>query len=133
MTKLFVYGTLQRGHRLNDVLEGLGAEFECQATTVKHYSMLYGGQQSPGMFPVVLNPVNGSPAAPIVGEVYRLPNDFDWEYLDRIEAAYDRTVISENNNEPVYLYVGKPARWQREHDEFTSPHTDGNIYWMLPT
>lgn len=136
MSKLFVYGTLQRGYRLNCVLQEEGAEFETVAATVKPYSMLFGGwsdRGSVGMYPVVLEPVNGSPAAPVVGEVYRMPADHDWRYLDRIEGQYDRTLISRPGEEPVYMYVGKPSSWRGIKREFAKPHVDGNIYWVLPS
>jgi gamma-glutamylcyclotransferase (GGCT)/AIG2-like uncharacterized protein YtfP len=136
MAKLFVYGTLQRGHRLNRVLGDAGAVFETKATTVQNYSMLFGGQDPSGigMYPVVMDPVKGSPAAPIVGEVYKMPDGFNWDRLDAIEGAYDRRVISVSG-ELVYLYVGKKSRWLGSGGQrlaWTKPHSDGNIYWVLP-
>lgn len=135
MAKLFVYGTLQRGYRLNYVLEDMEATFECRAATIKHYSMLFGGNQkgSYNMFPVVIEPVNGSPKGPIAGEVYQMPEDCDWSYLDRIENMYNRTLISDPGEEEVYLYVGKPHSWRFDHGKTTRPHTDGILYWMLPS
>lgn len=135
MAKLFVYGTLQRGHHLNHILLKQGAIFETQAITVKKFSMIFGGWTSRdqiGMYPVVLEQVGRSPAAPIVGEVYKLPDNFDWTYLDRVEGAYDRTMIS-FSGEPVYMYVGKKSHWVGGcRMTWTQPHSDGNIYWLLP-
>lgn len=134
---LFVYGTLQRGHGLNDFLTRQGGKFVGMAHTEDNFSMFRGGFKygSHPAYPVVLaNPAMGQ----IVGELYHLPENYNFHTIDQIEGAYDRTsvnvVAEDGNTYTAYMYIGKVQYWgQNNHkDRLAKPHEDGKIYWILP-
>ena len=87
--RVFVYGTLKRGHGNHALLET--SRFLGEAATLKTYWMI-----TTGVFPIVLDAVPEGFAAPlaIAGEIYHV-DDATLQELDRLERegrSYDRKV-----------------------------------------
>lgn len=109
MAKLFVYGTLKRGYRLNDYLNG--AEFLYEATTLPKYK-LYDNGQFPAIAP-------GKTA--ISGEVFEVPQKL-FHLLDKLERGY-RRIIDKINGEDTWIYIGGDI-----FDQFDFKATDQTTY-----
>jgi gamma-glutamylcyclotransferase (GGCT)/AIG2-like uncharacterized protein YtfP len=114
--RVFVYGTLRRGHRNHFLLET--SDFIGEAATLRHYWMI-----TTGVFPVVLDEVPadfGFPPLAIAGEVYHV-DDATLEQLDRLEdkgRAYDRKVtdVYEGGRKvEAYIYIGVADYWHHRH------------------
>jgi gamma-glutamylcyclotransferase (GGCT)/AIG2-like uncharacterized protein YtfP len=110
--RVFVYGTLRRGHRNHFLLET--SSFTGEAATLRPYWMI-----TTGAFPVVLDAVPadfGLPPLAIAGEIYHV-DDATLEQLDRLEdkgRAYDRKVtdVYEGGHKvQAYIYIGVADYW----------------------
>ena len=82
---LFVYGTLQRGERLNTWLVQGGARFDREAATLPKWRLFDLWGSFPAMVP------GGS--ASVAGELWWV-DDATLARLDQIEGAYDRKVVT---------------------------------------
>jgi gamma-glutamylcyclotransferase (GGCT)/AIG2-like uncharacterized protein YtfP len=114
--RVFVYGTLRRGHRNHFLLET--SSFTGEAATLRPYWMI-----TTGAFPVVLDAVPadfGLPPLAIAGEIYHV-DDATLEQLDRLEdkgRAYDRKVtdVYEGGRKvEAYIYIGVTDYWHHRH------------------
>ena len=129
--RVFVYGTLRRGHRNHFLLET--SNFIGEASTLRPYWMI-----TTGVFPVVLDEVPAdfgfSPLA-IAGEVYGV-DDATLEQLDRLEEkgrAYDRkmTDVYEGGHKvQAHIYVGIADYWHHQHlPAWTIQNKRGELDW----
>lgn len=80
--KLFVYGTLKRGGRLNCWLSG--CPFVGEARTVRGYTLV-----SLGVFPAMVRRPGGGG---VTGEIYEV-DGATLEWLDLVESGYERVVV----------------------------------------
>jgi gamma-glutamylcyclotransferase (GGCT)/AIG2-like uncharacterized protein YtfP len=110
--RVFVYGTLRRGHRNHSLLEMSKSIGE--AATLRTYWMI-----TTGVFPVVLDAVPadfGFPPLAIAGEIYHV-DDATLEQLDRLERkgrAYDRKVTDvyeAGHKVQAHIYIGIAGYW----------------------
>lgn len=110
--RIFVYGTLRRGHSNHALLEA--SKFMGEAATLRTYWMI-----TTGVFPVVLDAVPadfGLPPLAIAGEIYHV-DDATLEQLDRLDRrgrSYDRKVtdVCEAGNDVKWfrgLFAGSAA------------------------
>lgn len=101
--KLMVYGTLQRGHWNNRLLEG--AQYIGKAITRKPYVLYHCG--FPMAVPHSINPER-LPLLPIIGEVYEAGID-NVLRCDRLEGHpdwYQRTkIVAEVNGEEHEVFI----------------------------
>jgi gamma-glutamylcyclotransferase (GGCT)/AIG2-like uncharacterized protein YtfP len=129
--RVFVYGTLRRGHRNHFLLET--SNFIAEAATLRAYWMI-----TTGVFPVVLDAVPadfGFPPLAIAGEIYHV-DDATLEQLDRLEAkgrAYDRKVtdVYEGGRKvQAYIYIGVADYWHhRRLPAWTIQNTRCELEW----
>lgn len=94
--KLFVYGTLKKGHRLHGYLK------DCKYIRTGH---AYGMLLHLGNFPGFLHDNTGMP---VYGEVWEVPNKAELDTLDTIEGHpnhYVRKKIRLAGGEEVWTYV----------------------------
>ena len=129
MHRIFVYGTLKRGHGNNALMRI--SEYHGPAMTVPRYRML-----EPS-FPVVLDDPNGLQVA---GEVYHV-NDWTLAELDRLEGVasgmYTRNVIEivqlggrRRLLLSAYIYVGG-ERWALSRcPAYTRVNAAGALDWQ---
>lgn len=115
--RVFVYGTLKRGHPNSPLLEG--AEFVGEAVTVLTYKAVTVPYRSAGTsFPVIMPDPGGKPVA---GELY-IVDDATLARLDQLERegrAYDRVMIDaelslSNGGRLItqaFVYVGREDRF----------------------
>lgn len=113
--RVFVYGTLMRGHRLNPVLPQSGFVREAQVRGYEMYDM--------GAYPAA---VEGTGAV-IHGELWEV-DDLKLQELDWIEGPYHRTPTVVDD-EPAWIYLwamGHPADagCRRIHDGRWSPESE---------
>lgn len=109
MKRIFVYGSLKRGGFLNDQLLLSGARFEKEAE-LEGYSLWSVG----GMFPAML-PAAGKV---VVGEVWRIDSDFVKNWLDQVEAAYERIPVTLTDGTEAEAYRwNRPDEWLTHHGE----------------
>lgn len=97
MNKIFVYGSLRYGGRLNHIMKRY-ARFLRQAKTKKEFSLI-----SLGAFPALISGGNTE----VVGEIYEM-TDQVLAYLDQIEQhpdGYTRTKIKLSDNSLVEAYL----------------------------
>ena len=129
--RVFVYGTLRRGHRNHFLLET--SNFIGEAATLRPYWMI-----TTGVFPVVLDAVPadfGSPPLAIAGEIYHV-DAATLEQLDRLEdkgRAYDRKVtdVCEGGHKvQAHIYVGVADYWHNRHlPAWTIQNKRGELEW----
>jgi gamma-glutamylcyclotransferase (GGCT)/AIG2-like uncharacterized protein YtfP len=114
--RVFVYGTLQRGHRNHALLET--SKFIGEAATLRTYWMI-----TTGVFPVALDEVPadfGLQPLAIAGEIYHV-DDATLEQLDRLERkgrAYDRKVTDvyeAGHKVQAHIYIGIADYWHHRH------------------
>jgi gamma-glutamylcyclotransferase (GGCT)/AIG2-like uncharacterized protein YtfP len=129
--RVFVYGTLRRGHRNHFLLKM--SNFIGEAATLRPYWMI-----TTGAFPVVLDAVPAnfgfSPLA-VAGEIYRV-DDATLEQLDRLEdkgRAYDRkmTDLYESGHKvQAHIYIGVAGYWHHRHlPPWTIQNERGELDW----
>lgn len=90
--RVFVYGSLKRGHWNYSLLRDYHAEFKGETVTEQRYHMLSGRIQLSGRFPVVMDDDPAPSARPVTGEIYHV-SDECLEQLDRLERvpeSYER-------------------------------------------
>ena len=126
--RVFVYGSLMRGHGNHYLLED--AKFIGPATTVSRYAMMDVG------FPYLINQVEG--AYPAVGELYDLKDDVvTLARLDRLEGVgskhYDRVkgeVVCNGKRYKADYYVKHDDGMGRVYDadQLVQPH-NGVLRW----
>ena len=112
--RVFVYGTLRRGHHNHALLEM--SKFIGEAATLRTYWMI-----TTGVFPVVLDAVPGDfglPPLAVAGEIYHV-DDATLEQLDLLERegrSYDRkvTAVHEAGHKvQAHIYIGVADYWHR--------------------
>lgn len=129
--RVFVYGTLKRGHANHHVLEG--ATFVGEAVTVAKCRLYHAG------FPV-LRKRSERPSdynAPVQGEVYEFTDPAILQRLDRLEGEgrmYHRRVklvtLHNGKTHKAYAYVGDTQFWTRGRYLLRyGPNTDGHYVW----
>jgi gamma-glutamylcyclotransferase (GGCT)/AIG2-like uncharacterized protein YtfP len=110
--RVFVYGTLRRGHQNHPLLEM--SKFIDEAATLRTYWMI-----TTGAFPVVLDAVPadfGLPPLAIAGEIYHV-DDATLVQLDRLERegrSYDRKetdVYEAGHKVQAHIYIGVADYW----------------------
>ena len=110
--RVFVYGTLRRGHGNHSLLEM--SKFIGEAATLRNYWMI-----TNGVFPVVLDVVPadfGLPPLAVAGEIYHV-DDATLERLDRLERkgrSYDRKVTDvyeAGHKVQAHIYIGVADYW----------------------
>ena len=89
--KVFVYGTLKRGFRLNPYMEN--SKFLAE-DTLKGFDIY-----SNGSFPMI---VRGQ--GEVKGEVFEVPVNL-LPILDEIECAYTRTKVNTHQFKGVFVYI----------------------------
>lgn len=116
--KVFVYGTLKRGHHNHHILERHGAKFVGERIVpgfkIDDYS---------GAFPVAWPDVKAN----LSGEVYEINTDC-LDHLDYLESnghMYRRTDLT---GEDTFLYVGVPQFWATRANLLPIIPGDDNIY-----
>lgn len=104
--KVFVYGTLKRGHGNNGLMETAGAKFICETTTKDEYYLVSYG------IPYVVKDNKEYPRGirrhkgKIKGELYDVP-DKNIDILDDLEGHpnwYKRELIELENGEKAWIY-----------------------------
>lgn len=131
MDKVFVYGTLKRGHGNHRLLEGCVHLGEC--ITLQTFVLHNVG------FPVTFFKPKGHP---VMGELYEIPDSIREQVLHRLDRLEGEgrmfrretvRVLPLANTEPAvetFMYVGIPDYWggiyQREQ---TKPDTSGFLSW----
>jgi gamma-glutamylaminecyclotransferase len=135
--RVFVYGTLKRGHSNHALLAT--SRFLGEAATLQTYWMI-----TTGVFPVVLDAVPadfGLPPLAIAGEIYRV-DDATLKDLDRLERegrSYDRKVtdvyevadVSKGRRKvQAHIYVGVADYWHdRQLPAWTIQNTRRELEW----
>ena len=128
MHKIFVYGSLKRGHGNNSLLKGY--KFLGEAQTVSTFKMYDGG------FPYVVDDNIPENEYPIKGELFEVDNE-GLTRLDRLEGVshdhYNRIIVDVaigDAFEDAYMYVASPStiKHVRENRKFVTP-TDGVYCW----
>jgi gamma-glutamylcyclotransferase (GGCT)/AIG2-like uncharacterized protein YtfP len=129
--RVFVYGTLKRGHSNHALLET--SRFLGEAATLKTYWMI-----TTGVFPVVLDAVPadfGHKPRAIAGEIYHV-DDATLGELDRLERegrSYDRKVtdVDEAGRKvEAHIYIGVAGYWHDRHlPAWTIQNTRGELEW----
>lgn len=93
--KLFVYGTLKRGHYNNYLLLDGGATF-IKADKVPDHGVY-------GDWPIA-GPAKG---VNLEGEIWDNISPELWERLDRLESGYNKTQVFTKSGEKVMVYIYK--------------------------
>jgi gamma-glutamylaminecyclotransferase len=129
--RVFVYGTLKRGHSNHALLET--SRFLGEAATLQTYWMI-----TTGVFPVVLDAVPadfGLPPLAIAGEIYHV-DDATLAELDRLERegrSYDRKVtdVSKGRRKvQAHIYIGVADYWHpRKLSAWTIQNTRRELEW----
>ena len=128
--RVFVYGTLKRGHGNHALLET--SRFLGEAATLKTYWMI-----TTGVFPIVLDAVPEGFAAPlaIAGEIYHV-DDATLQELDGLERegrSYDRKVTEVHEagrKVEAHIYVGVAGYWHEKHlPAWTGQNARGELDW----
>lgn len=126
--KVFVYGTLKRGHGNNVLLRD--AVFLGEAWTVPSYIMIGAG------FPVLLE-TNSGHARTVRGELYEFESEGILADLDSLEGEgrmYNRHTIGvrrENgDHDTAFVYIGHPDFWKgRGVQDETYVNPQGELEW----
>jgi gamma-glutamylcyclotransferase (GGCT)/AIG2-like uncharacterized protein YtfP len=129
--RVFVYGTLRRGHHNHALLEM--SKFIAEAATLRTYWMI-----TTGVFPVVLDLVPadfGLPPLAIAGEIYHI-DDATLGELDRLERegrSYHRKmteVFEAGRKVEAHIYVGVADYWHdRQLPVWTIKNERGELEW----
>lgn len=129
--RVFVYGTLRRGHSNHALLEM--SKFIGEAKTLRTYWMI-----TTGVFPVVLDAVPadfGLPPLAVAGEIYHV-DDATLEQLDLLERegrSYDRKVtdVYEAGHKVLaHIYIGVADYWhQRQLPAWTIQNKRRELDW----
>lgn len=112
---IFVYGTLKRGCKRNELLANAGARFSGVAVSShNNYDLLY---TQDGKFPVLFeNTGDKTRAGKIKGELWLVPTSLIQE-LDIVEAngtcfdRVERSFASGNNHINAWVYLGVKSFW----------------------
>lgn len=97
--KVFVYGSLRKGHGNHAVLDHDSVSFDCNAE-INGFAMY-----SLGAFPGCVA-VNSN--QPVYGEVYTVDDDNVWQALDALEghpSFYERHVVTTRKGDDVWIYL----------------------------
>ena len=123
MHRIFVYGTLKRGHGNAHYLQY--SRFLSRGATTRPFMMLDAG------FPVVMDSNRGE-ILPVQGEIYFV-DDRILASLDRLESngrMYNRSVQMIHSEDgdvyPCEMYLGDPGYWSRHQRLY--PQTDHGTY-----
>jgi gamma-glutamylcyclotransferase (GGCT)/AIG2-like uncharacterized protein YtfP len=129
--RVFVYGTLKRGHSNHALLET--SRFVSEAATLETYWMI-----TTGVFPVVLDAVPtgfGHLPLAIAGEIYHV-DDATLGELDRLERegrSYHRKVtevFEDGRKVQAHIYVGVADYWHpRNLPAWTIKNERGELEW----
>jgi gamma-glutamylcyclotransferase (GGCT)/AIG2-like uncharacterized protein YtfP len=129
--RVFVYGTLKRGHSNHALLQN--SAFMGEAATLNPYWMI-----TTGVFPIVLDAAPEGfelPPLAIAGEIYHC-DDSTLQELDRLEQegrAYDRKatdVREAGRTVQAHIYVGVAEYWRhRRLPIWNTPNARGELDW----
>jgi gamma-glutamylcyclotransferase (GGCT)/AIG2-like uncharacterized protein YtfP len=129
--RVFVYGTLKRGHSNHALLET--SRFLGEAATLKPYWMI-----TTGVFPILLDRVPadfGLAPLAIAGEIYHV-DDATLDRLDLWERegrSYDRKVtevLEAGRKVQAHIYVGVADYWHpRQLPAWTIRNARGELDW----
>ena len=134
--RVFVYGSLKRGHWNNPLLRDGQAEFRGETVTVQRYHMLSGRVEGSRRFPVVLDDGPADSARPVAGEIYHVSDECLalLDRLERVPESYRREVadvIEDGDPVKAFIYVGNPARWRRSGwPLWTGVNANGELVWI---
>lgn len=112
MTKIFVYGTLQRGYGNNRCLSN--SEFVAQAVTKDTFALFNSG------FPIAVRDSEKFESLPVIGEVWEV-SDVDLGRCDALEGhpnwyrREDITVLYEDGREEVVQMYVQPNTYNGCH------------------
>jgi gamma-glutamylcyclotransferase (GGCT)/AIG2-like uncharacterized protein YtfP len=132
--RVFVYGSLKRGH-WNSALLG-DAVFKGEAVTEQRYYMLSGSVQGSRAFPVILDDDPALSVRPVAGEIYHVSDErlVQLDRLERVPDSYERKiaeVMEDGHPVKAYIYVGNPARWKRSGwPLWTGVNANGALVWI---
>ena len=126
--RIFVYGTLKRGHYNHRLMDMVGAEFIGEAESVEPYLLMV------ERIPYAIRPSalpEGSPeGTPIKGEVYEVEDNYV-QYIDSLESHpqwYRREranfKLSDGSIVNAWIYLAPDSEY-RPHEQ-TGPITDYN-------
>ena len=135
MHRVFVYGSLKRGHWNNPLLRKLGAVYRGETVTEQCYTMLSGRIGSSPPFPVLLDDYLAQSARPVAGEIYHV-SDACLERLDQLERVPDSytrkmaDVTEEGYPVKAFIYVGNLKRWKRSGwPLWSTVNRNGELVW----
>jgi gamma-glutamylcyclotransferase (GGCT)/AIG2-like uncharacterized protein YtfP len=134
--RVFVYGSLKRGHWNNRLLGDCHAAFSGETVTVQRYQMLSGSVEGGRRFPVILDDDPAESVRPVSGEIYHVSDECLalLDRLERVPVSYERKVADvTEDGYPVkaYIYVGTAARWRRSGwPRWTRVNANGELVWI---
>jgi gamma-glutamylaminecyclotransferase len=133
--RVFVYGSLKRGHWNNHLLGDHRAAFRGETVTVQRYHMLSGSVEGSRRFPIILDDDAAESVCPVSGEIYHV-SDQCLALLDRLErvpVSYERKVadvVEDGYPVKAHIYVGNPARWRRSGwQRWRRVNAEGALVW----
>jgi gamma-glutamylcyclotransferase (GGCT)/AIG2-like uncharacterized protein YtfP len=132
--RVFVYGSLKRGHWNSALLDD--AVFKGEAVTEQRYYMLSGSVQGSRAFPVILDDDPALSVRPVAGEIYHVSDErlVQLDCLERVPDSYERKiaeVMEDGHPVKAYIYVGNPARWKRSGwPLWTGVNANGALVWI---
>lgn len=134
--RVFVYGSLKRGHWNSALLSEYHAVFRGETVTEQRYHMLSGRVERSGRFPVVLDGHPAPFARPVSGEIYHVSDEclVQLDRLERVPDSYERKIagVTEDGH-PVqaWIYVGNPERWKRSGwPLWTTVNANDELVWI---
>jgi gamma-glutamylcyclotransferase (GGCT)/AIG2-like uncharacterized protein YtfP len=139
MHRVFVYGTLKKGHGSHNCLET--SHYLGPAITVDKYVMLTGG------FPVLLDVHDHVESRPVKGEVYEIDNatlksldDLERYYGPGQHNSYDRLLISvqcwdgkHKLDIEVQAYIGGDCWYDSDWPIHSIANSTGQLEWPRAT
>jgi gamma-glutamylaminecyclotransferase len=133
--RVFVYGSLKRGHWNNALLGNFHAVFKGETVTEQLYYMLSGSVQGSRAFPTILDDDPALTIRAVRGEIYHVSDEClaQLDRLERVPDSYERKIadVTEDGH-PVkaHIYVGNPARWKRSGwPPWTGVNENGELVW----
>jgi gamma-glutamylcyclotransferase (GGCT)/AIG2-like uncharacterized protein YtfP len=123
--RVFVYGTLKRGHGNHEQFLK-NAYFAGECATPPHFEMIAAS------FPVILT---ADPCKAVAGELYHVDDEVlaRLDALERVPTSYRRAIIDVTENGrsvQAYVYIGT-ERWSKieSHRPYTSCNKRGELDW----
>src|ERR1700759_4021487 len=133
--RVFVYGSLKRGHWNNPLLGDSHAAFMGETVTVQRYHILGGHAGGSRRFPVILDDGPAESARPVTGEIYHVSDECLalLDRLERVPVSYERKladVTEDGHSVKAHIYVGNPVRWRQSGWlPWTQINANGELVW----